>query len=880
MTYQIEQELDECYRKIKELKNERDELMDMVAFLEENRTVQTFHNGKYTDNVREVYMKLLNLNIGRKNIKDTICIVLKNLANLDVDRLPSESLTSRLFIEAKCLAEIQTANMMIENSNCTLHYDETSKFGDRYGSLQVTTPTGSYICGMFDMDCGTGERLFEYLKDCITELATFLDSGSNSEKDLAKLVFSFVNTMTDRHITNTIVDELLVKWRLELAPQIYDSFDELSATAKEKITHINSFKCNLHFLIGLATEANKALIEFEEVACKEMKKSFNILPSQSESGAVRTIRTVCKTFQKHGSEEAGVMANFAVFLKDMKCHLASFRGNRFNIVFWNGAATYFHRNHFHEFFELHGTPNKLLRAVQEDLNNLCNIAGVRALGIIDKLITGPFWRLIEDESKGGILDLNQYFQHMQLKFKEWAEDATPLLYDHLHVCLFPDIEIHKDDLYNSLFADSGSSTLDTLTVEALEVIFNHFNLVVQRQLRDHLQEGKFDKPSPSLIEESQYVPKTNQIGESVFGTLDRLIRERPNATTLNLSSSIQYVHNKTGEWLNELPHDEKEKYMQKARQKVNTTIDEYKKRKHLVKERIQARMNLKHQEKLKDQQKQADERRKIIAALTKHGGEWTTVAMMDEFMNDEKNENKKRDALLAQLKYHKKVLKTPVEDKTILNQQKNGQVYTTNELMENLKKVIQQIEIYDSQTANGLAQVAEDNISTNNAVVSEEQRKHELEKIKTELRKKLNALYTSQAKKDESASKKNEAGQNKRKNTGTENNQGQKRRKLSKIKPEFLVGKRVEHSFTDDCDSTVTETYIGTITKLLKRGPPGSGKKVWSQTMYEIVYDTAENPDVSDGESDDEDELQTVFKYPLLEDYYDGSLKIIDDDTD
>ena len=93
------------------------------------------------------------------------------------------------------------------------------------------------------------------------------------------------------------------------------------------------------------------------------------------------------------------------------------------------------------------------------------------------------------------------------------------------MCLFHDIEIHKDDLYNSLFADSGSSTLDTLTVEALEVIFNHFNLVVQRQLCDHLQEGKFDNPSPFLQEESQHVPKINQIGERVFGTLDRLVRE-------------------------------------------------------------------------------------------------------------------------------------------------------------------------------------------------------------------------------------------------------------------------------------------------------------------------------------------------------------------
>ena len=31
----------------------------------------------------------------------------------------------------------------------------------------------------------------------------------------------------------------------------------------------------------------------------------------------------------------------------------------------------------------------------EEMNNLAHKAGVRALGITDKLITGPFWRLIE-----------------------------------------------------------------------------------------------------------------------------------------------------------------------------------------------------------------------------------------------------------------------------------------------------------------------------------------------------------------------------------------------------------------------------------------------------------------------------------------------------
>ena len=48
--------------------------------------------------------------------------------------------------------------------------------------------------------------------------------------------------------------------------------------------------------------------------------------------------------------------------------------------------------------------NRLLLAVQEDLQNMTYVAGVWALGIMDKIITGPFWGLVNQ--KHSILELN------------------------------------------------------------------------------------------------------------------------------------------------------------------------------------------------------------------------------------------------------------------------------------------------------------------------------------------------------------------------------------------------------------------------------------------------------------------------------------------
>jgi hypothetical protein len=38
--------------------------------------------------------------------------------------------------------------------------------------------------------------------------------------------------------------------------------------------------------------------------------------------------------------------------------------------------------------------------------NVVNQAGIRALGIVNKIITGPYWRVLE--AKGNILDLTPY----------------------------------------------------------------------------------------------------------------------------------------------------------------------------------------------------------------------------------------------------------------------------------------------------------------------------------------------------------------------------------------------------------------------------------------------------------------------------------------
>ena len=64
--------------------------------------------------------------------------------------------------------------------------------------------------------------------------------------------------------------------------------------------------------------------------------------------------------------------------------------------------------------------------------------------------------------------------------------------------------------------------------------------------------GKLYNPSEELRNEVAMAPTTNSVSKRVFGSFDRYMREKPNATTFNLESTILFETNKTSSWLNGL----------------------------------------------------------------------------------------------------------------------------------------------------------------------------------------------------------------------------------------------------------------------------------------------------------------------------------------
>ena len=134
------------------------------------------------------------------------------------------------------------------------------------------------------------------------------------------------------------------------------NFDDLSQTEQEKVVEVNQFFCGLHYLVGLANQAEACLKIWESIIHKDRKVGSIAHGgySNGDSGVTRLIRTVCKSFQERGCEKSGKIVCFDTYLKDefgvTSLPQFPYLGNGFNILFANAAGVYFLYGQLIDFF--------------------------------------------------------------------------------------------------------------------------------------------------------------------------------------------------------------------------------------------------------------------------------------------------------------------------------------------------------------------------------------------------------------------------------------------------------------------------------------------------------------------------------------------------
>ncbi|XP_065656137.1 uncharacterized protein LOC136081830 [Hydra vulgaris] len=695
----LEKEVVSLYSKTNILKEENLELQKLVSLLDDDEVI-TFEDGRYSDDIQETIMKLLLMNVSMNSVNEVIKVVLNKLAKKNISRLPSAAVKCRLMQEASILGQFQVAEAMLENnlinknSNIgnSLHGDDTQKYHKHYQNFQITTTSGKTLSfGLSEVvgkDAATVLQNFTNIVDDICDVVS--NSATEKEINFAKLITSIKSTMTDLSSVNLLFNSQLKTLREKLLPIAISNWDFLSSNVKDNMKDMSNFFCKLHLLANFASETDKVLNSFEKILLQNDYETVFAF-SGKECGAVRLVRTTCKAFHTRGSEEAGVASWFNSFLssRNDKSYFVPFIGNRFNILYYNAAALYYHKDSIPEFLNAWPNSNNLLKAIKEDITNLVFIAEVCTLGIIDKLLTGPMWRIIE--SLDSILFLNPYLLRLKVRLSSLCIDASSLLFANGKI--FEDTNLlHQDVVYTKLFECTQNDEFDSLTVQSLEIIFHSILVILERQCADQLPGGKYWNPSNSVSEAASNVPVTNKASESDFAILDLMVRTKPNANVQTIQALTMWSQNQTLEWLNSKSDEERKQLLEYSRTKVTLLKSKYDERKEALKKdkamHLLAKQEEKNREEIKLQHKKVAACNDLINLNVRA---WISLEEAEKTVSNIE-EPLKSKVLLAQLNFYRIILCVECDKKHFCNTKVEGSKrinLSSKELYQNLLIVIQ-----------------------------------------------------------------------------------------------------------------------------------------------------------------------------------------------
>ena len=116
------------------------------------------------------------------------------------------------------------------------HADGTSKFGQHYGSFQISTDNTAYSLGLSQMLTRSTQQTLDVFKQILSDFQQTVGSQTK-----AKLVTSIKNTMSDRHIVQKHFNCLLEEYHAWILPEVITSWKELSSEGQHSMSSLNNF---------------------------------------------------------------------------------------------------------------------------------------------------------------------------------------------------------------------------------------------------------------------------------------------------------------------------------------------------------------------------------------------------------------------------------------------------------------------------------------------------------------------------------------------------------------------------------------------------------------------------------------------------------------
>lgn len=679
----LEEKYEVAIAEKKHLEEELKELLisnDYLQGLLQNDADLFFYDpeqNKYTPELVECAMNLTNLKVASKNVGPVIKEV-AGLCGRIPNKLPSRSAVDNFNDRKLAISQKHLGSVAASKSNTTLYTDETRKYGHTYMTYLITDKErNSYLLGLREMVNKSGQCTLDTLKDILGDIESYCKMQEDQEEQARsavgiELLANISNTMSDRASTEKNFNKLLLQYKHEIFPEIQLNFNNLTENEQQLCSQINNFYCGLHLLIGIADVCEAAIKKFETEYLDgnligSAKKPELQRYHKAESGTLRLLRTSSKAFAMGEDERNGVYLPWKTYLNskgEKKNYIQRFKHNRFNMIFMTGQSVFYHHEDIHHFLcNVHGTVNNLLRAVKYDSEEPLYLAGARVLGLLSKFVTAPLWRLIE--SPGHILDMNAHYQTL-VQFLDTASTEEGVASDFLYgnSTPFPTPMDENDKVLSKLI--KADDKLDPICLPLLQTLFRAIKELLTRMIPEHLPEGQFWNTSPAVREQTTSVMKHNKLPEFIFGQLDHLLSFRPNASVLANEAYLMYAFNKTSQWLRDLQPEEREATIENSRKGGREIRKQFQERlKEIENKRLEAQRKKQGElERLeRDRIRKAEEMTNELC----YYGLWQSREQLEEGMGRISNEKELINALQAQLKFRKNVLKQKHKDSKIFN---------------------------------------------------------------------------------------------------------------------------------------------------------------------------------------------------------------------
>ena len=651
-------EIDKLKTEIKNLKTENSDLRNQLLEHQLDNTVTVFDEDKkvFLPELQTCVYELLSNHVSSSRVSKVIEAVLK-LAGKKANHLPSTTTVQKMNLQRLVLSQKQLGDLVNEK-HISLYTDETSKYGNKVMGFHIRDNEGHfYTLGLRDLVTKSGKDSLQTFKEILNDIDK---TANDTESKISKQILTNItSTMSDSASTEKKFNELLKDYRLSVLPYTIQNYDHLDEESKKSVGTLMNFFCGMHSLVHIAEVSATSLLKVETELFEPQNPPISdpAFLKANESGCTRLIRTACKAFARGADEKSGCHLPFLIFAgqflkeKNMKTlKLTPFRGNRFNILFFNAGQVFFLRETMTDFLKGHEL-NRLTRSVLHDLETPIYVAGCKALGLISKLVTTPLWDLLEDKTIH-VLEMCRYY----LMLKNGLMDAAKNLGEFLTGKLRPfqeAVKVKEDCVYDSLV--ESSEEYDHYCISILAVILPALAQYVTKKFADYLPGGKFTGLTQVDRDKTNSVEKHNKFSEYVFAYYDQLLRFKPNIQTLASEAYVMFSVNRTSDWLNQKSPEDLENLLCHARKNVSSIQKQFKVRKDEIKRK---QMMIIQEERRKKEIAEAKrlKEKEITTDEIIYYGLWQSVQQVDEYLQSFDKDSEKVDALKAQLRFRNNIL--------------------------------------------------------------------------------------------------------------------------------------------------------------------------------------------------------------------------------